>query len=180
MIIALWLISFRGAGWKTQIAPEMKKIDLCIIWLIVLAWLSTCWTINTSLTISRNSAYTTLPFVFIVLGTMNYSEKDLLLFKKCILLSTFVVVMPTMINGGFTATLNGRFTLNDRNDPNNLAALLLLPIGIALESFFGKRHFLSIVSGVIALYLLLVTGSRGGLISVFVMTLYYLWRIGLL
>lgn len=177
LIIIFWLVQSSG---RIFIRPGSKDLVLCTLALIGLAWISCFWSVSISTTISRNSAYTTLPFLFIIFGTMKYTEKEYYFIHLCISGSVLVVIAVIIINGGLTDLLGARLRLNARNDPNNLAALLLFPFGISMDLYLKKKKVIFLVATVVSGYFLLLTGSRGGLLACFVFCFIYMLKSGIL
>jgi len=166
---------------KAVFSQEIWKLTGLVIYLIFLAWLSVVWASDIPTAISRNSAYTTLPLVFIVFSMHSYSESEYRLLKNAALFGGLTAIVYILFTQGVQHVLAGRMTINGNNDPNNLAALFLLPIGFAFDYMIetkGWRKLFFIFSFVILVYFTLLTGSRGGLLSTMVLVLAYCFTKG--
>lgn len=152
-------------------------ISKIVLYLILLAWVSIIWASDFSTAISRNSAYTTLPLVFIVLSMNEFTDDERRTIQAVALLGGLLAVTYIVVSQGMAHVLSGRMTLVESgNDPNNLAALFLLPTGLAFDGIFkstnGKRLLYILPFGVLSLFTLF-TGSRGGLLSLAVFAIAY-------
>lgn len=74
-------------------------------------------------------------------------------------------------------TMASRLILSESNDPNNFAALLLLPFALSWWRFQNStKLYQKIIYSVSLAYIaffILMTGSRGGLLSVLVILISY-------
>lgn len=163
----------------TNYSWDISKFIIC---LIIISWLSVIWASDSSIAISRNSAYTTLPLVFIVLSLNEYTEEEYRIIKNAALIGGLITIIYIIITQGMTNVVTGRMTLKEQgNDPNNLAALFLLPTGLAFENAINeiqwKKVFYIFIFGLLSMVTLL-TGSRGGLLSLIVIILAYVIIMG--
>lgn len=177
LIIFVWLLNSKG---RIRVYSENKKTYTFLFSLIILSWVSCLWSISLSTTISRNMAYTTLPLLFMVFGTIQYNEKEYHYIKKCITISVMAVLIVIFFSGGIGELLSGRLRLSKRNDPNNLAALLLLPFGISVDLFIIKKKIIYFVFALVSGCVLLLTGSRGGLLACSMFGIIYMFKTGVL
>lgn len=157
--------------------PILRKDSLVVfaLALLLLSWLSSVWSIDLDRTISRNVAYSLLLLFFVVGYSTTLTARELRFLRTSVILggaglSGYVL----LLNPELTQTDYGRLVITDSNDPNNLAALMLLPLILSLFTAFARHDrrstFLSLsLAGIATLvfsYIILLTGSRGGLLSV--------------
>ncbi len=177
LVMALLLLPKLKFG-KINLSKDMKDLSKLILYLIFLSWVSLLWAVDFDTAVERNSAYTTLPLVFIVLSICEFSEKEYRLIKKAAMVGGLLTVVYIIATQGIANALVGRMTLKDEgNDPNNLAALLLFPVTVSFSEFMNshrwKRVYYVFIFTVLSFFTLL-TGSRGGLLSIVVMNFTYL------
>ena len=160
-----------------EIALDVWDVSKLILYLIILGWLSVVWAYDTETAISRNSAYTTVPLVFLVLSMTEFSNTEQERIRNAAILGGLITIIYIVATQGIIHVMAGRMTLKGTgNDPNNLAALFLLPAGLAYDKIYHSqkisRLLYVITFGVMALFTLL-TGSRGGLLSLAVFLIAY-------
>lgn len=177
LVMGLLLLPKIKSG-RINLSKETKDVSRLVLYLIALAWASLIWAVDFDTAVGRNSAYTTLPLVFVVLSACQYSERDYHLIKKAALVGGALTVLYIIATQGIANALVGRMTLNEEgNDPNNLAALLLLPITISFSELMNSRRWERVwyvFIFAVLLFFTLLTGSRGGLLSIAVMVFTYL------
>jgi len=158
-----------------------KNMQLCVFpfMMIILAWLSCFWSISFQTSFSRNISYTTLPLLFIIIYCTPFNPREYRYVLNMALLGGILVFIIIVFEMGFSQILSKRLTLNASNDPNNLAALLLLPLCISIGKFYDfKLHKIKpiyFLVGIPVFFIFLITGSRGGVLSLVVFLISYLW-----
>ena len=149
-------------------------IIFSIILLIIISYISLLWTIDMDTSININTTNFFLQLLFIFAYIRIYSYKDQFIIKWSILLGGIAVFIYLLINGFYT-TYSNRSALGE-TDPNEFAALLVLPFFIAFGQLINKRKLIFIVILLIILFLILITGSRGALIAIVVGLIYYTYK----
>lgn len=141
----------------------------CIIWLLILSVISLIWTIDYATTISRIPAYLTVPGLCLFVSVIGFSEYEYKLLVNSAILGGIIAAIYIYITNSDGLLSGGRIVLNENNDPNNLAALLLLPLAMSVGNMLKTQ-----VKSLKALYIFCIvlispifflTGSRGGLLS---------------
>lgn len=176
VIIAVTLIEDRGV-----IKLKKSIANRCIIWLMLITVASLLWTIDKQTTLNRMVAYLLVPGFCLYSSTLSFTKKEfeLIILSAIIggLITSGLAYSSGMVMG---ETMADRMVLSDKNDPNNFAALLLLPFALIWWKIQDcKKVYLKIVFAVllvIIVFMIFMTGSRGGLLSVLVILVsYYLF-----
>lgn len=141
--------------------------------LITISWCSMLWSANLDATIARNVAYTLLPMLFIIIKIYNFRNKEIELIKIAIALSMLFLICYVLLNyREFMWSSYGRFTLNEENDPNNLAAHIIMPLFLIVIFLINNNNIIikiiSTIFIIFGIFVLLLTGSRGGMFSVII------------
>ena len=137
---------------------------------ILMCCLSVMWSINTEASVSRSISNITFFLMLMAASGYFYSVDEIDFLKKCLVWSSRLTALITLVFGGY---LQGRLYLNGviSEDPNYLCAYFIfavvLDITIMLSAGISKRKkFLSIFELAIYIFIILATGSRGGMFSV--------------
>lgn len=152
--------------------------------LITISWCSMLWSANLDATISRNVAYTLLPMFFIIIRIYPFNYREVQLVKVAVILSLILLIYYILSNYKefMLVSSYNRFTLNEENDPNNLAAHIIMPLFIIIISLTNKNNviikILTTILIIFAIFSLLLTGSRGGMLSL-IIGLFYLTFINI-
>ncbi len=151
---------------------------------VLLASLTALWTIDSTRTILTLTQLLQL-FVFFTVIAMFPAER-----KDVRIVGGMVVASGVLISGwGLLSYLQGFRTQEDRLsiplngyliDPNHIAAAILLPTAVAIGTLLSARDLRirlgSLVSSILLVAAIFLTGSRGGLIALSIMLLYIAWR----
>jgi hypothetical protein len=168
LIVIIFLNMIRGT---LKINLYSSEIILPIV-LIIISWASVLWSLNQNVSFSRNITYTLLPMLFVISSIIKLNTKNINFIKKTIILGGVGVFIYILYNyDAFLTNTYGRFTLNENNDPNNLAAQIVLPFFLVLESSFQSNGWKKIFNYSIVgalLFSIFITGSRGALLSILV------------
>lgn len=144
--------------------------------LIAISWSSMLWTANLDVTISRNVAYTLLPLFFVIINMYNFNKNEVDLIKISVVLSLMMLVCYVLLNyKEFMILSYSRFTLNEENDPNNLAAHIIMPLFFTIINLTNDNRIVKIFSFIMVIFsmlALLLTGSRGAMLSVIIGLMY--------
>jgi O-antigen ligase len=162
-----------------------------IAWFAFLTWqaCTVLWSVDRDVAIRRLPTMLSLFVFYLVVTCSHFSEKEasriarFAIFGGCV---AAAITLQEFSSGVFYHNMNmrGSLVFGDRQaDPNILAASLLLPLSLVVGEFLGSAKLygkillslcaLLIVSGVF------VTGSRGALLAIAVMLLFYLHRLGI-
>ena len=160
-------------GYSLPITNENK----CIIWLMFISLFSVIWSIDTTVTLGRNIQYILLPGFCLFLSIFKFTYKE---YNHIILAAILGGIIASLyaIFQGITVSHVGRLVIAEENDPNNFAALLFLPATLAYGKMMvcnglqKKLYFIVFIQITLGI---LFTGSRGGLISLVGMVLFYLF-----
>lgn len=148
------------------------------IYLILLSWLSIIWSIDQTITVSRNISYTLLPAFYIVTTQINYKIRDLESLDLFIIFGGIITLIYIVATQGYSNLLAGRLVISEDSDPNGLAARLLLSLVLSLKYFLKSNNLvLRLMYGsftLIFIFMFFLTGSRGAFVSLLFMAIIYL------
>jgi len=145
-----------------------------ISFLIVISFLSILWSVDVEVSKQISTTCFLLQLVFIFVYIRKYSLKDQIFIKRTILFGGIAVFVYLFIL--FPETLYGNDEVRAalrKTDPNEFAALLILPLFIAFGEFLTSKNYIYLILFSIFLYLILLTGSRGAMLSIFLIIAYY-------
>jgi O-antigen ligase len=154
---------------KIRISDPLIILPLA---LIGISLSSVLWSEYPDISLSRNITYILLPALFIILRIEKFNERETKLIENAIIFSGIAMFVYTLINfKDFLEGEYGRFTITEENDPNNQAALLLLPLFITIGRFLvssgTKKIPYLLIAGMIA-FCIFITGSRGALLGIII------------
>ena len=174
VIFAVTLIENRG-----EIRRKNSIANKCIIWLMVITVASLLWTIDRQTTTHRMVTYLLVPGFCLYTSTLQFTRKELDLIVTAAILGGIVAAAVAYNTGSvLDEQMANRMILTEDNDPNNFAALLLLPFALTWwriqENTRSYKRILYAIPLVIIIFMVFMTGSRGGFLSVLViLTSYY-------
>lgn|GEM_PF-3059315 len=126
------------------------------------------YSFDIKMTFERIFAVGTNVAVILILAMFHYSEKEIYIIKKVMALSGWLVLLlmafysdSSLLNGRVIVIINGVF-----QDPNYLTGFLIFPVIYYLDEFLKSKKIFSLVKLGILFTLILLTGSRGGLIAI--------------
>ena len=150
--------------------------SLALLIMLFVFLISYVWAINRSVVLSRfvSIANTFLLYLFII--QFHYDEKSIEMIENASLLGAVILVVWVFTNINLGLVYAGyrlRFSqLGSEyfSDPNGLAGRLMFPLIISINrALFGKKKLFIILYGAIIAalsYILLLTGSRAGVIAI--------------
>ena len=169
IIVAVGLIE---KNWKIPIL--ISKTNVCVMILMLVSVLSVIWSIDRATTISHWRTYLLLPAIYLFIGTMDFDEKEYRLIVYAAIIGGFIAGLYMLFSGKIMAS--GRMRLTEGNDPNNFSALMFLPATLAwgqIQTEQKKLRILHMFFFAFCVFNMLLTGSRGGIIGLLIMLLFY-------
>lgn len=160
-------------------------------WFAFLAWeaCTVLWSVDRGVAIGRLPTMLSLFVFYLVITCCHFSEKEISRIARFAIFGGCVAAAITLYefrSGIFyhNLSMRGSLVFGDRQtDPNILAASLLLPLSLVVGEFLGSAKLpgklllsfcaLLIVPGIF------VTGSRGALLAIAVMLVFYLRKLGI-
>jgi O-antigen ligase len=155
-------------------------------WALFVAWaaVTVLWALEWEPGGSRIVTSVSLLLVYLVVLSTNISRKELRTISLFAVAGASIAAVYTIYHfrGGdiYHGEVRGSLSAgNNATDPNFLAASLLLPLSLAVYSFLTPRRWLArlgwlVVAATLALGVL-VTMSRGSLVAITVMVLFYVY-----
>lgn len=175
--VGIWLLQ------KHSIIPN--KLLLLSFFFVVCCTMSCAWSIDPINSVSRTVSQVTFLTLIMSVSGYRYTTREIEYLRKCLIWSSRITAGLVLLTGSY---IEGRIFLNGlvREDPNYLCAYFLFGIAAALIVLLEKRSFrekiLSVVELAAYLYIIIGTGSRGGLLAVaacaLVVFLFYTQRRG--
>lgn len=155
-------------------------------WALFVAWaaVTVLWALDSQVAISRLPTSVALLLLYFVVVCTSISRKELRtasLFAVAGACAAAIVTIVQFYGGGLyregaRGSISGAGT---SADPNYLAASLLLPLSLAVYGFLTPGRWLRrlawLVVAAILVFAILVTGSRGAMVAVAVMILFYMY-----
>lgn len=181
------LLKFIGGGFiffsflYLLLKPSSVRVSDPLVWcpllLICVGNLSVFWTIDIGKTLHMNVTYSLLLIMFLFVYSMSYNVREINYLKKSILLGGFLisVYMLIFIPEIILQRGDGRIALKGA-DPNEFAALLILPLFVAFNAFLNYKNKWKIMLFAILLFIIMRTGSRGAILGIGFTFVYYIFK----
>ena len=181
-ILTILVLSLKGA-----LENKLRKPDAAFFWwvlFILYGVLTVCWAINPGRVIGILPTSMGLILLYLVVGSYNFNEKEFETIKWCILSGGVAAALFTIYSyqtGQFYGVeQRSSVSFGERSvNPNALVVSLLLPISICMERFLRQESKLIIrclyvvIISVIA-FCVVLSGSRGGALSVGIIIIVYI------
>lgn len=151
-----------------------SSILLSALLFSVWAFASSVWSIDLNKTIERIFSLVSFCFLLIAVSGYKYGEDEIVYLKRCLIASSRLTALVVLISGSY---YEGRIYLSGivNEDPNYLCAYFLFGIVAALLDLFGTakkvRKLTCLAELVIYAYIVIASGSRGGLLAILVSVL---------
>lgn len=153
---------------------------------LFLAGLSSLWALSPQSTFRGLFTIVGLFLVYLCVGVYPFKKREVEVLKGLIILGGFLASVCSLllyaqgVTYGESIRVSLVFGEERMVDPNQLATSLVLPLIFSLEWMMGPNSFrrkCAIVSTGVVLSAILLTGSRGGVLSAAIAMLIFLWRI---
>lgn len=154
---------------KIRLNSLIKSLLLYLAFVL----LSCLWSINPSMSVSRCVSIVLLFALTLSSAVFEYDDYDIFKLKRALLWSTRSTAMVMLLTSEFKY---GRFILGGKidEDPNYLCGFLFAGIIYIIQKIINKEYRArDIVEFIIYAVLVLLTGSRGGLIAITVSAVAY-------
>lgn len=181
--IAILIIAVGISENKGKIIINFNSENKCIIILIIISILSVIWSINREITMHRIISYTLIPAFCLYVNTLNFNKKEFELIVKSIIAGGIIAALIAIKSGNvLNESIATRMILTEGNDPNSFASFLLLPVSLCWwriqenDKRLSKTIYLLLF--VFLSIVILLTGSRGALLSIVIMIVVYYFGSG--
>lgn len=151
---------------------RISYIHILFILYTLLQLFSLSYSIDTKETLSRVITYLMFTVLLFATTCISYEEEDISLIKSAYLWASriaavFTLLFSTDIEGGRLSLDNGVFA----EDPNYLCGYFIYAVVFAISVLFDKkesisRKVISVLELLVYVYIVLTTGSRGGVLGV--------------
>lgn len=167
-----------------EINAKDNIANRCIIWLLLITVASLLWSIDRQITLNRMTTYLLVPGFCLYTSTLNFTKKEFDLIVLSAILGGIIGAGAAFFSGAvLDEQMADRMILTENNDPNNFAALLLLPFAVTWwrvqDNTQKLKRILYAVALAIIVFTLLMTGSRGGFFSLLVILVSYYFVSGM-
>ena len=173
VIVAVTLIENRG-----EISIKNTIANKCIIWLMLITVASMLWTTDKQTTSNRMVAYLLVPGFCLFTSLISFTREEFNWIVLAAIAGGIVASAVAFLTGNMLGeTMASRLILTEDNDPNNFAALLLLPFALSWwkiqesHKFYQKMIFVFALA--IIVFFIFMTGSRGGMLSILMILVSY-------
>jgi O-antigen ligase len=180
-ILAILILLMKGF-FEKKFLPLSR---LSIPWILFLFYClaSTFWAIEPAYVLDRFSTIIGFLLFYLIFSLYKIKENEFNTCQWLIILGGFLAaIFAIYFNNSYEHTQRITVSYGSRaTDPNQFAFTLLLPVSVCLEQIINqrKRH-IKIMLGIIIcviIFSIIQTGSRGGFLGVFVITMMYLISI---
>lgn len=165
LVALLPLIVFVLSQSKIVFTKTIKWQLFFAFWTMI----SCLWAINSKIAIERSITQFLLIFLLIPVSSMRYNCKELDFLRKSLVYSSRFTAIILLL---FSSYFEGRLYLSGiiSEDPNYLCAYFLFGIIYCISKLYKKKKFIifNIVELLIYIYIIILTGSRGGLLAVII------------
>ena len=114
--------------------------------------------------------------VFILGSLYRFKQEELEFLKKSLFIASIITIFFIIIFADFSA--GGRLTIRtsvNEVDHNYLTGYLLFLVPVSVRNFLVRRRYLSLLPILTAYIIFIMTGSRGGLLAIILVTLLSGW-----
>lgn len=160
--VFIWFVKVHALSFNYLIKNSFLFVMICCC--------SVIWSINSGTSVSRSISHITFFILLISASGYNYSQDEIHYLKKCLIWASRITAVITLAFGGY---LQGRLYLNGivSEDPNYLCAYFIfgavMCITILLTAGIKRwNKILAIFELMLYLFIILATGSRGGVFAV--------------
>lgn len=172
--IAMIIMFFGIYANNWELHLTFNKVNKALLYMLVLSAASCLWAMDRAVAIHRNVAYLTVPGLAFFVGQLEFSKREREAIITAAILGGVATVGYLFFTGKISLTGTQRLNLVQGNDQNGFAALLYLPMclsfGRVLQQKDKKRPIYAMLV-FIFLFIILMTGSRGGLLASFLFVL---------
>lgn len=123
---------------------------------------------------TRSSTVTVLGYflnaaLYLCLTIVKYNKKELWLLESTQVLLLVILILITLFSGGTSFDRTTLMLFGQVSDPNYFVGFFIFPICVIMKKIIhSKYRFLYLLLGLLSLYCIFLSGSRGGLIAVMV------------
>lgn len=183
----LCCLSFLVTGLKNQrfLVPPLRSIFILILGTFSIFSLG--WSINQEETFSQLLTLLPLIVFYLITSMFQFNKNDLYFINKSAIFSILIIFLYGIVQYflGVRFEETGRFTItffDKQADPNYLMVSMLLPLSIAIGQLSSKdeKSKLKLIFILLcAFVIILLSGSRGALLAISGVLLYWFFKDGI-
>ena len=182
------LLLFTGIAGRRMDKPNRQTLA----WALFVGWalLTAAWALNLNLSMAFLPTVMSLLTIYFATTLLRFTRKEFAWIVGCTILGGLAASIYSINSFRHGVSYHGLMTMRssliigDREtDPNGYANNLLLPLSLAVGVLLtARRRTMQTLAGAVAAIIMIaiiLTMSRGGLLSVFAMAIVYLYRFRL-
>lgn len=169
--ILLRVLSFSIRKTKSSLQDPVFK-SLFVLTIIVVS--SMAWSINIENSKTLNKTILYLMVLFLFVYSKRYNNSEIQFIDNSIILGGLILsLFIFFVSPDFLYQSSSERAALGSTDPNEFAALLLLPFFVSFKFGVEKKKYYFLGFSLVILYLILITGSRGALLALTTSIIYY-------
>lgn len=182
------LLLFTGIAGRRMDKPRSQTLA----WALFVGWalLTAAWALNVNLSLAFLPTVMSLLTIYFATTLLRFTRKEFTWIVGCTILGGLAAALYSINSFRHGVSYHGLMTMrssliigNRETDPNDYANNLLLPLSLAVGVVLTARRrtaqMLALAVAAIIMIAIILTMSRGGLLSVFAMAIVYLYRFRL-
>ena len=157
-----------------------------LVVLMAIFLVSIVWAINRDAVFSRFASVVNTFLLYLIITQFNYDKKTIVYIENASIIGAILLVVYILFNINLDLLYAGyRLKFSQLgseyfSDPNGLAGRIMVPIAIAIDRVLNSKSKFAVFLGMFLtstlLYVLLLTGSRAGVIAVILIAMIFLFQ----
>ena len=173
-------------GSKFTISYSKEKESLFFSWILYLGYsiVTMFWAVNREAAITNSMSLILLGFIVTVFFSTELSQKEEDIVDKCWIIAGIVCIVLYVFGDktavGEYGSRTSMMIMGTATDPNEFASVFIVPLSLIMFNILNKKGSKSfqLVIMLLALYCVLMSGSRGALFATFIALLVTLIQSG--
>ena len=173
-------------GSKFTISYSKEKESLFFSWILYLGYsiVTMFWAVNREAAVTNSMSLILLGFIVTVFFSTELSQKEEDIVDKCWIIAGIVCIVLYVFGDktavGEYGSRTSMMIMGTATDPNEFASVFIVPLSLIMFNILNKKGSKSfqLVIMLLALYCVLMSGSRGALFATFIALLVTLIQSG--
>lgn len=173
-------------GSKFTISYSKEKESLFFSWILYLCYsiVTMFWAVNREAAVTNSMSLILLGFIVTVFFSTELSQKEEDIVDKCWIIAGIVCIVLYVFGDktavGEYGSRTSMMIMGTATDPNEFASVFIVPLSLIMFNILNKKGSKSfqLVIMLLALYCVLMSGSRGALFATFIALLVTLIQSG--